>query len=275
MPPRPPALALALALGLAIAMSPPAASALETNVPRALAEAHFGQLYAFNMVGAYESSHREAKLRFVVARRVTPERSELLIHVRAPASVQEELPEGWRGPLGEHYALLLIHNRGRSDDLLVYLPLLLKVRRLPAPELQKQPMGRLIPVGDFRPIVSGELSYRLLPDAEIDGERHRVVEGRPIQRPIGFDRLELYFSPDAPLAVRTVFYMDGQELRRVEVDPGDVQSYGGRLLPKLTTITTPDGGVTKVRLLNALVDLLLPEEIFTEHNLRVQRFPHF
>ena len=69
--------------------------------------------------------------------------------------------------------------------------------------------------------------------------------------------------------------MDGQELRRVEVDPGDVQSYGGRLLPKLTTITTPDGGVTKVRLLNALVDLLLPEEIFTEHNLRVQRFPHF
>ena len=139
MPPRPPA--LALALGLAIAMSPPAAAALETNVPRALAEAHFGQLYAFNMVGAYESSHRDAKLRFVVARRVTPERSELLMHVRAPASVQEKLPERWRGPLGEHYAFLLIHNRGRSDDLLVYVPPLLRVHRLPAPELQKQPMG--------------------------------------------------------------------------------------------------------------------------------------
>ena len=87
--------------------------------------------------------------------------------------------------------------------------------------------------------------------------------------------VELYFEPGAPLAVRTLFYLDGQELRRVEIDPGDVQAYGNRLLPKLTRITTPEWGVTELRLRNVLVDLLLPEEIFTEHNLRVQRFPHF
>ncbi len=75
--------------------------------------------------------------------------------------------------------------------------------------------------------------------------------------------------------MRTVFFLRGKELRQVLIDPDDVQAYQGRLLPKLTRIATPDGEVTELRLRNALVDPPLPEEIFTEHNLWVKRFPYF
>jgi hypothetical protein len=265
--------AASVALSLALLLAPGRAAPFERDLPAALAEAHFSHLYAFNLVAAYESSHRGTRATFVVARRVSGDRSELLMQFRAfelGSSARN------RAPLVEtrfakSFAGLLIHNRGRSDDLMVYVPMTMRVRRLPAIELQRQPVFRIFPLGEFRPIVSGELRYRFLsrdPAA-------LAVEGRPVEDSPSFDRVELYFERGAPLAVRTVFFLRGKELRRVLIDPDDVQAYQGRLLPKLTRIATPDGEVTELRLRNVLVDPLLPEEIFSEHNLWVQRFPHF
>ena len=262
-----------VALSLALLLAPGRAAPFERDLPAALAEAHFSHLYAFNLVAAYESSHRGTRATFVVARRVSGDRSELLMQFRAfelGSSARN------RAPLVEtrfakSFAGLLIHNRGRSDDLMVYLPMTKRVRRVPAPELQRHPVFRIFPLGEFRPIVSGELRYRFLsrdPEA-------LAIEGWPVEYSPSFDRVELYFEPGAPLAVRTVFFLGGTELRRVEIAPDDVRAYQGRLLPKLTRIITPDGEVTELRLRNALVDPPLPEEIFTEHNLWVKRFPYF
>jgi hypothetical protein len=256
--------AASLVLGLVLVAAPGHAPAFDSHLPTAIAEGHFNHLHAFNLIAAYESSHRGDTAIFVVARRVTGDRSELLMHLRDASQLRRE-----REPLTKTYAWLMIHNRGRSDDLMVYIPLMRRVRRLAAPELQKRPMFGVLPLGDLRPIVSGELRYRFLSRDPI------AIEGRPIEDSPSFDRVELYFERGAPLAVRTVFFRDGQELRRVLIDPDDVQPLQGRLLPKLTRIATPDGELTEVRLRNVLVDPLLPEEIFSEHNLWVQRFPHF
>jgi hypothetical protein len=247
-------------------MAPASGRPFDSDPARALAEAHFSHLHAFNMVAAYESRSQGETVTFVVARRVTGGRSELLMKLRDASKLRRE-----RAPLNKTLMWLMIHNRGRSDDLMVYVPFMRRVRRLSAPELQRQPAFGILPLGDLRPIVPGELRYRFLsrePEAW-------VIEGRPVDKSPGFDRLELSFEPDAPIAVRTVFFRQGEELRRVEIDPDDVTPYQGRLLPRLMRIVTPNGGTTEVRMRNVLVDLLLPEEIFTEHNLWVQRFPNF
>ena len=264
--------AASVVLSLALLLVPGRAAPFERDLPKALAEAHFSHLHAFNLVAAYESSNGGARATFVVARRVSGDRAELLMQFRA----FELEPTRDRAPLVEtsfakSFAGLLIHNRGRSDDLMVYLPMTKRVRRVPAPELQRHPVFRIFPLGEFRPIVSGELRYRFL-----SRDREALaIEGRPVEYSPSFDRIELYFERGAPLAVRTVFFLGGKELRRVEIAPDDVRAYQGRLLPKLTRITTPDGEVTELRLRNALVDPPLPEEIFTEHNLWVKRFPYF
>lgn len=257
--------AASVVLGLVLAALPARTRAFETDLPRALAEAHFGHLHAFNLVAAYESRYRGDTATFVVARRVTSEGVELLMHLRDYNRLQRE-----RQPLSKTFAWLMIHNRGRSDDLMVYVPMLRKVRRFSSPELQKQPMFGVLPLGDLRPIVGGELRYRFLSRAD-----PLAIEGRPVEDNPSFDRVELYFERSAPLAVRSVFFRKGEELREVRIDPRDVRPLQGHLLPMLTRIRTPSGGVTEVRLRNVLVDPLLPEEIFTEHNLWVQRFPHF
>ena len=263
-------LAACLALGVAVTLTPGNASPLQANLARALAEGHFEHLYAFNLLVTYESSHGQQSTTFVLARRWAPDKTELLIHARQP-----DAREAWQRPLRKRIAGLLVHNLGRSDDLMVYVPALRKVHRLPAPELQKRPLFRLVPLGDFRPIVPGELAYRSLPEVVEDGRRLRAVEGRRIYDGQSFDRLELYFADGEPLAVRTVFFADGEELRRVLIDPEDVRSYEGRLVPVRHRIATPDGGVTDLRVRNILVDPALPAELFTEKNLWLQRFPRF
>ncbi len=263
-------LAASLALGIAVVLMPGTGLPLQANLPRALAEAHFEHLYAFNLLVAYESSHGQQTVTFVLARRWAPDRTELLIHAHRP-----QQREAWQQPGRKRIAALLVHNLGRSDDLMVYLPALRKVHRVPAPELEKRPLFGLVPLGDFRPIVPGELAYRPLPEVVEDGRRLRVVEGRRIHDGQSFDRIELYFADGEPLAVRTVFFENGRELRRVLIDPEDVKSYEGRLVPIRQRIVTPDGGVTELRVRNILVDPALPEGLFTEKNLWLQRFPRF
>ncbi|MBW2281493.1 MAG: outer membrane lipoprotein-sorting protein [Deltaproteobacteria bacterium] len=263
-------LAASIALGVAVTLTPGSASPLQADLARSLAEGHFEHLYAFNLLAAYESTHGRQTATFVLARRWAPDRTELLIHAH-----QLEGRQPWQRGLRKQLAGLLVHNLGRSDDLMVYVPELRKVHRVPAAELQKRPVFRLVPLGDFRPIIPGELAYRSLPDVVEDGRRLRVVEGRRIHEGQSFDRIELYFAEAEPLAVRTIFFADGHELRRVLIDPEDVKSYEGRPIAIRHRITTPDGGITDLRMRNILVDPALPAELFTEKNLWLQRFPRF
>jgi len=259
-------------LMLAIACTGERAGAFEHDVARALAEAHFEHLYAFDMLAAYESRSEHITATFVVARRWQPERPELLLHFVSLESGDPARNRAWSAPVGKVFAGLLVHNLGRSDDLMVYTPWSRRVRRLPAPELQKQPMFEVLPLGEFRPIVRGELRYRALASRE---PGIRIVEGRTRYRGQPFDRVRLHFATGAPLAVRTVFFQGDETLRTVHIDPGEVREIHGRLVPYRQRIELPSGAVTRLRLRNLVVDPILPEEIFTEHNLWVQRFPRF
>jgi hypothetical protein len=92
----------------------------------------------------------------------------------------------------------------------------------------------------------------------------------------GFDRVELALSPSSGLALRARYFRNSNEIRRVLVSPVDVRDYGDRRLPVRRRISAPpDDGVTELVLRNLVLDPVLPESLFTRHNLRVQRFPSF
>ena len=250
-------------LVLALFSSAGPARGLEETDAAVLANAYFDQIYGFDALAAYESRRGGGSASFAVARRWRDGRAKILIDVLKPSSFSK-------------WALLLLHNTDRSDDLFAYVPAWRKVTRLTAIDLETQVLFQLFPLGEFRPIAAGELAYRSLPDAVVEGEECIVVEGRPRHRGLGFDRVELSLSRKSGLALQSRFYRKANEIRRVLVSPEDIREYGDRLLPERRRILTPpDTGYTELILRNLDVDPVLPDSLFTQHNLRLQRFPSF
>jgi hypothetical protein len=228
------------------------------------ADAWFQQLYGFDALEAYESRTSSRRLQFVVARRWRDDRAEVVIDMRAPRSLHK-------------VAFLFLQNRERSDDFFVYWPPLRRVLRITAAQLASGllPTGAFLTLGDLRPFLSGELEHAPLPDTEIEGESCWGVESRPAGRRLGFDRMVLSISRRTGVALRTIVYRDGRELRRISVSPEEVHLYDDRYLPRRRTIELPDGDKAELLLRNLMINPPFPDQLFSEQSLRTQRFPSF
>ena len=153
-----------------------------------------------------------------------------------------------------------------------------KVLRLTAAELDSGvlPIGRLMTLGDMRPVLPGELVHTPLPDTEVEGEPCRSVESRPSGRTLGFDRMVLEISKKTGVALRTRLYRGRREVRRISVSPNDVRRFDGRYLPVRREIEIlTDGAKAELVLRNLMIDPPLPDQLFSEQSLITQRFPSF
>jgi hypothetical protein len=245
---------------------------LDDPAARKLAEAWFDQLLGFDALEAYEVPFESIKISFVIARRWTGDTVRILIDVVEP-KVMDEI------------AALFLQNRARGDDFFVYMtpqipnPAERRVRRFLAPRLDfSMPFGGIaVPIGEVRPFLRGELAgFRRLPDEVVSGEPCRVVEADIQHERFQFDRLRLALSDRTGVALETRYVKGDRIVSRILVDPGDVDSYGGRLLPtrrRIETLTTRDR--LELVLRNLMIDPVLPDRLFTSHSLRYQRFPAF
>jgi len=237
--------------------------------PRELADRHFQQLYGFDSVEAYERSAGAALTRFAVARRWVDGQAELLIDMEHPIQLAK-------------FAFLLRRNRDRLDDFFVYLPdgpgstgIRRRVKRFAVVPDETRTLSGIVSLSVLRPIATDELDYRRLAEEEVEGERCTVIEGIPKRGTLPFDRIELAVSPSSGFALRTRYFAGERELRQVLISPEDIREFAGRPLPSRRRIVTPSGYVSELRLAQAMVDISLPDSLFTHHNLRVQRFPSF
>ena len=263
MRPYPPQTGAWLVALLLVAASPAPAPALEGLELAELGDGHFTRLFGFDALEAYETRKGQASARYVVMRRWEAGEAEVLIDIREPAAFGK-------------WAVLMLQRGGRSDDMFVFIPS--PVRRVVRlnPMVLQQPIFELITLGELRPIAPGELEYRELGQEVIGGQDCVLVEGRPLHRGLGFKRVELAISKVSGFSLRTVYYARGRELRRVLISPADIRNLGGRRLPARRSILLPgDGPPTVVELLNVVVDVTLPERLFTHHALRTQNFPSF
>lgn len=234
--------------------------------PAALAEAYFDETERFDALSTYESRRGPLRMLFTLSRRWRDGLAELLFDVREPQAY-------------DHFALLARQTRAGSDDLFAYLGEYTerRVRRLSAPDLERQAIFNLFALGDFRPIAPGELRYEAAPDASVDGTPCRVVIGRPTTHDtLGFDRIELAFAADTGLLLESRYFRGEQEFRRISIAPEDYAVHDGRRLPmRRIARSWGDSGQTELMLKSVLPTPELPDELFSHRNLVVQRFPKF
>jgi hypothetical protein len=225
----------------------------------------FDQMFGFDAMEAYEARSKAHRVEFVVLRKWNGPAAELLIDLRAPRAVSS-------------WAYLFRHNPGRPDDLFIYSSGLRRVRRIPPPRMSfPLPfLGAALSVLNFRPFLPGELLYERLPDVAIQGEPCYGLALRPASPALGFDRVELAISRRTGVALRERYFRKGSETLRVRVRPEAAHRYEDRWLPEQRRIQSlPTGPEVELTLRNLMIQPALPDRLFTEHNLRVQRFPSF
>jgi len=231
----------------------------------ALPEAYFDEVERFDALLTYEVRRGPARAVFNVARRWRAGLAELLFDVREPPSFDK-------------WAILLRETHGGSDDLFFYAGDATdrRVVRLASQHLERQALFELFSLGDYRPTPRGELSYESAPDAELDGVPCKVVIARTPHAYLGFDELQLFFAASTRLLLESRFIRDGREVRRLSATPADYRDIGGHRLPfHRLARRWGDGGATEIVLQRAVETPNLPDEIFTDLNLRLRHFPQF
>jgi hypothetical protein len=256
---------LGLVAAVALLGAPGAVRALEAEEAAALAERHYRQLYGFSVLEAYEARRGSQASEFVVARRWRGDGVDVVVDVIKPNEASK-------------WAFLLRQSRVHPDDFFIYIPLpgFRRVRRFGASYQESNLPFVFMPLREIRPFLPGELEYTHAGDVEIEGELCHVVAGRPVSGEARLERIELAISATLGVSLRTRYYRDGREVRRVLVSPDDLRVEEKRALAmRRRLITLPSGDETEIRLRNFLLDPELPDRFFTHHNLRVQRFPKF
>jgi hypothetical protein len=243
--------------------------AADPGSAEAIAQRSFEQSHGFDGLEAYLLLGFPIELAFSVARRWDPDRRrvQMLIRVDRPERLSRVTFLWTRHERGAESAHLnpgpLAGSDGRSR------------RIVSAPALgHAAPQG--VPLDTLRPLFPEELFHTRLPDLEIDGEPCEAIESRPMPgRALGFDRAEFYIARRTGVALRSIYYQGGSVLRRNLVDPADVRPIGDRFLAMRRRIETQSGARFELRLVNVATDVTVPERLFSEHNLRVGRFPAF
>lgn len=224
------------------------------------------QSQGFDALEAWELNGLQQGYRFAFARKWHGDRVKILGYALAPAELEDaaylghfrpgEPPEVWiRVPDldGPYYGQI---RRGRGS---------------------RAPPAVVIAAEVALPTLPDDYAYRRLEDDAIEGEPCSVVEGRVLHErgSGGFDRLVYCISQLSGVALRKVYYRGDRELRRVSVSPRDVQETDGRALATRYLVRIEDGTVAELRLRNALLDVELPDSLFTERTLETRRYPSF
>jgi hypothetical protein len=268
--PPPASLALAVEPDEAPSLLPPDTDATE------IAERWFHQSQGFNALEAYEIGGLNQKISFALARKWDGRRVKVLSYVTAPKELDELayliLREPGRPADVFSYATPKIYDRGRIGAG----PTPRTVFRVPrfgsglgtgtASSIASEVVG---------PILPGDFTHARLPDAEIEGQSCFVIESRPVRSTRALSHLHLFISHDTGVALRTVYYRDDVRLRTVNVLPADVRQYDTRWLPMRRRVQTADGSEAELVLRNVVTDIPLDDQLFTHHNLRIQRLPKF
>jgi hypothetical protein len=195
-------------------------------------------------------------------------------------------------------AALLIQRPGERDEMFIFAPPPPRVGSSPytgasprrdvarqrwlLPRLDlATPSGGSVPTGEIRPFLPGELRHERRPDEVIDGEPCRVIASDVLAPWLNSGRqsvthLDLAISIRTGVALRTRYYRNGRELRRVTTEPSDVELYGDRWLPTRRTVHNLENrDRTELILRNVLIDAELPDPLFTREALVRQNFPTF
>ena len=216
---------------------------------------------------AWEMNGLSQSFRFAIARKWTGERVKVLAYVLSPDLLRGAAYVGHLRPhaLVETWFREPEANGGPDDG---------RVRRGRG---RGGPAAVVIAGEVVLPTLPENYAFRRLPDQILEGDACSVIEGRLLheRRRRGFDRVVFWISQQNGVTRRKVYYRAGRELRRVSVAERDVREMDGRPFAVRRVVRLDDGTLAELVLHNAVLDVELPDRLFTEQTLRLRRFPRF
>lgn len=225
-------------------------------VARDLFEASQG----FNAYEVYELGGFGQPIRFALVRRHEAASVQVRTLVLAPESV--------RGA-----GFLLRVSPGERPVLLVVEPRSSAARVSSAVFLPGSGSATSVASEVALPLLPDVFLHRLLPDAEVAGEACLVLESRPIEAQRGLTTIVRSISRRSGVALLTHYYRGRHLARTVTVLPEDVRETGGRFLPYRRSVWSAGGTRAEIILHRAILDVDLPDRVFSERGLVTGTFP--
>jgi hypothetical protein len=224
----------------------------------------------FDALEAWELRGLEQDFRFAVARKWEGARVKILAYAVAPELIKNAAYVAHLRPREPSEVWI----RGPESMTQKNQPRITRARGTAAP-----PGSGAVSIAAevVLPTLHGDFAYRRAPDASIRDEPCSVIESRPLDRQQrrGYDRLVYWISQRSGIALRKVYYRGTRELRRVDVLEADVSNVEGHLQVGRLVVRTGGGELAELTLHNSVADVELADGLFTEHNLKVRRFPRF
>lgn len=239
----------------------------------ALARAWMEQRFGGDAIEIWRTSWAGQDMAYGVARRWKSGRAEVLLRVLQPRRWEEmgflmrQLPE--RGLQIVYYRSPEMFPAGRKAA---------RVMPIAKPDLiERLPFVPGLPViGTVYPAPLDELAFRHLPDEEVFGESCRVIEGRAKQPQETWDSFVALLSRKTGVSLDTQWRRRDRLVRRVTAAPQDVRDYGGgRFLPERIVVEVPGQSNQEFRMMQLMLDVALPDQLFKDVNLKTGRFPSY
>jgi hypothetical protein len=166
-------------------------------------------------------------------------------------------------------SVLIIEAEGRYDDLFVFLPALGKVRRVAAGQRADSFFGTDLSYEDVEPKRAAEWDVTTVGLREEGGTPCLLLDIRPKHpEESTYERMVSCIEPERAIILRTDFWRDGREIKRLRVRLEDVREIEGRQIPFVLQMDTPRlSSETVVTTESYEIRPGIPEALFTMSNL--------
>jgi len=253
-----------IALVLALAAATAAAAEPDAATPEAVLEAAFANRYEVDTISEMEivvrdrGGSEQRRLVHAVSKRVDG-RSQSIGRVLEPASL--------RG-----LTVLISEVAGGGRDIFVYLPALLRARRVAGAQRLESFLGSDLTYEDFERQRAADFTVEALPSEEVAGERCTVLRALP-REPRGYAAVVLAVAPDHAILEYRYFARDAATPYRViETPRSDMHSEAGHLVPTRYAVRQPErGSSTDLVLRKLAVDPEIDDQLFSVRTLDQQR----
>lgn len=177
-------------------------------------------------------------------------------------------PEYLRGT-----TILNIENRDRSDDHFLFLRSLERIRRVSTNQRSDSFMGTDLTYEDFERRRVEDYDLAAHPETTLEGERVRVVEGRP-RFASAYERVEFFVAVSDGSILEVRYYKRGAErpFKILRAPRARIRRFGDHALPTFLEVENLARGTrTEVRIRNLTVNPELDDGLFTASAIEVGR----
>jgi len=179
-------------------------------------------------------------------------------------------------PVDIRGARFLIKQQEPDNEMYIYMPGLLKVRRVTSRKISSSVMGTDFSYEDFERLhgVLTDLKLELFPEETVSGRPVYVLMSYP-EESSGYERIASYIDKESCVVLRTDLYETGNQLRKqLTVDPAAVKGVDGLRYPsELLMKDLRDKTETRLLVRRIKTGVALDDGLFDESQLKQVDIP--